>query len=250
MSQPIPQDVAKQIADQVLAGNKIAAIKLHRDVTGEGLKESKDAVEALEAELRSKNPQAFAARAAGRGCLSAIVLCALGTLAVLLTASALRAEEPATVPVKARERIGVYDSRAIAVAYAGSAAHEKTMSALMAEHAKAKAAGDTKRLDELENEGAARQRTMHKQGFSMAPVDNILEQIKDKLPAIAETSGVTVLVSKWDKDTLAKHPSAEQVDVTMALVDAFNPGPRQRKGASEIQKHAPISLEQAENLSD
>ena len=120
----------------------------------------------------------------------------------------------------------------------------------MAEHAKAKAAGDTKRIGELEAEGAARQRTMHKQGFSTAPVDNILEQIKDRLPDIAEKSGVTVLVSKWDKEALAKHPSAEQVDVTMALVDAFSPGPRQRRSASEIQQHAPIPLGQAEKLSD
>ncbi len=89
MSQPIPQDVAKQIADQVLAGNKIAAIKLHRDVTGEGLKESKDAVEALEAELRSKNPQAFAARPAGKGCLSAIVLCGAGVFSISLAARVL-----------------------------------------------------------------------------------------------------------------------------------------------------------------
>ena len=124
------------------------------------------------------------------------------------------------------------------------------MADLKAEHAKAKAEGDQKRIAELEAEGAARQKLMHTQGFSTAPVDNILEQIKDSLPAIKKKTGVTVLVSKWDKDTLAKHPSAEMVDVTMALVDAFNPSERQRTSAIEIQKHDPIPLEQVEKIKD
>ncbi len=59
-----------------------------------------------------------------------------------------------------------------------------------------------------------------------------------------------MLVSKWDKETLAKHPSAELIDVTMHLVDAFNPNERQRKSAVEIQKHQPISLEEADKIDD
>lgn len=91
---------------------------------------------------------------------------------------------------------------------------------------------------------------MHIQGFSTAPVDNILDHIKDRLSAIKEKAGVTALVSKWDKAGLAKYKDAELVDVTMALVDAFNPSDRQRKSASEIQKNDPIPLEQAENIRD
>lgn len=36
-----------QIVEAIRAGNKIQAIKMHRELTGGGLKESKDAVEAL-----------------------------------------------------------------------------------------------------------------------------------------------------------------------------------------------------------
>lgn len=36
-----------QIVDAIRAGNKIQAIKIHREITGSNLKESKDAVEAL-----------------------------------------------------------------------------------------------------------------------------------------------------------------------------------------------------------
>ena len=91
---------------------------------------------------------------------------------------------------------------------------------------------------------------MHTQGFSTAPVTNILDQIKDKLPAIKEEAGVSGLVSKWDKDGLAQHKDADLVDVTMALVDAFSPSERQRQSAIDIQKHKPISLEQAQGIRD
>ena len=88
------------------------------------------------------------------------------------------------------------------------------------------------------------------QGFSTAPVDSILEQIKDLLPGIKEKAGVDLLVSKWDEETLALHPSAKRVDVTVQLIDAFSPSERQRKHAIEIQKHKPIPLDQAENIKD
>ncbi len=63
------------IADALRAGNKIEAIKLHREATGSGLKESKDAIEAIEADLRVKFPDQFPTRAAGgKGCLGVVVL--------------------------------------------------------------------------------------------------------------------------------------------------------------------------------
>src|SRR6188768_4310934 len=42
-----PATPTDQIADLLRRGQKIAAIKLHRDTYGTGLKESKDAVEAI-----------------------------------------------------------------------------------------------------------------------------------------------------------------------------------------------------------
>ena len=129
-----------------------------------------------------------------------------------------RAGESVRPRAKTKERIGVYDSRAIAVAFAGSKIFNKWMFEQKAEL----------------------QKLMHNQGFSTAPMDNILEQIKDRLPAIKEKAGVGVLVSKWDKDTLAKHPSDEFIDVTRELVGAFNPNGRQRTSVIEIQKHKPI----------
>jgi len=59
MAKPITPEVAQEIANQIFAGNKIGAIKIHREHSGEGLKESKDFVESLEADLRVKEPWRF-----------------------------------------------------------------------------------------------------------------------------------------------------------------------------------------------
>ena len=151
-----------------------------------------------------------------------VTLAAVSALVVTIGQASLAQETGS--PTKAR--VGIYDSRAVAVAFAGSAAFNRWLGDLKAEHEKAKASGDQKRAAELEAEGAARQRLLHMQGFSTAPVTNILDQIKDKLPAINKKAGVSVLLSKWDKDGLARYKDADLVDVTMALVDAFSPSDR------------------------
>jgi hypothetical protein len=159
----------------------------------------------------------------------------------------LQAAEAAAPP---KERIGTYDSRAIAVAYVGSAAHSKRMEAMQTELARTNAAGDTKRTRELQSQGASLQKTLHEQGFSTAPVDDLLKLVEERLPAIRKEAGVSELISKWDEATLAKHAGAERVDVTLALVKAFDPNERQLKTAVEIQKHAPISRQKAKQIRD
>jgi hypothetical protein len=58
MSTPNPDNTAA-IHEALFAGNKIEAIKLYREQTSLGLKESKDAVEQLEAQLRLSSPDRF-----------------------------------------------------------------------------------------------------------------------------------------------------------------------------------------------
>jgi hypothetical protein len=167
-----------------------------------------------------------------------------------LCAASAPAQEPANSS-GAKVRVGVYDSRAIAVAFGDSEAWQASTGkqlAMRAEYNAAKAAGNQKRVAELEAQGKAQQTLVHKQGFSTAPVDDILKNIQDKLPEIAKAAGVSAIVSKWDKDALAKYQSAELVDITMPLVNAFHPTERQLKFAIDIQKQAPISLEEAEKM--
>ncbi len=147
-------------------------------------------------------------------------------------------------------RIGVYDSRAVAVAWAGSPSFKAFMAPLMEEMAAARAAGDGKRVKELEAEAETRQRRLHMQGFSTAPVDDILDCLRERLPGLRQQAGVEPFVSKWDTAALARYPGAEQVDVTMALVDALQPTEKQRRAAVEIQGRKPIPLERARTIKD
>ena len=83
--------------------------------------------------------------------------------------------------------------------------------------------------------GRALQQSAHRQAFSTAPVDDLLEQIAEALPAIRRDAGVTALVSIWDAAGLARHAGAERVDVTAALVDAFQPTARQTNWLIALQ---------------
>jgi hypothetical protein len=164
------------------------------------------------------------------------VLCALLCLAAIGFAQAQQAE---TV-----EKIGVYDSRSIAIAYAGTEFFNSWLEDLRKRHDEATAAGDEELAAKVAAEAPAMQEHMHRQGFSTAPVDDILEHIKDKIPGIMESHGVTALVSKWDEEGLAAHSSAEQVDLTMELVKALGTNEQQAKSAREIMKIDPVPLEE------
>jgi len=80
--------------------------------------------------------------------------------------------------------------------------------------------------------------------------DSVLAHIQDRLPEIAKAAGVGPIVSKWDMDALARYKSAELVDVTMPLVNAFPPNERQLKFAIDIQQQAPIPLADAGKTAD
>jgi len=77
--------------------------------------------------------------------------------------------------------------------YAGSKFLETAMTEATKEHEKAKAAGDTKRVKELEAWGEKQHRKLHRQGFGRAPVDDILAHVKDKFPEVACKTGVNVI---------------------------------------------------------
>ena len=61
----LSEEQIREITDCLLAGNKIQAIKLYREASGEGLKEAKECIESLTATLREKHPDKFPATKAG-----------------------------------------------------------------------------------------------------------------------------------------------------------------------------------------
>jgi ribosomal protein L7/L12 len=60
MTNELAPEQLTHVSNALYAGNKIEAIKLYRTATGKDLKDSKDAVEKLAAELEAGNPAMFA----------------------------------------------------------------------------------------------------------------------------------------------------------------------------------------------
>lgn len=139
-------------------------------------------------------------------------------------------------------RVGVYDSRAIAVAWANSSEFREAMKSVAADHKKAKEAKNDRRVKEIESRMQLQQRRAHEQGFSTGSVAPIMEKIKAQLPDIAKQADVQIIVSKWE---LNYHSAAiEVVDVTDRLVALFDVSERGLKWCKEIQQKPPVPLEQ------
>ena len=81
----LPEDRRAAILEAIYGARKIEAIKLVREATGCGLKEAKEFVEKLGAELYAKEPAKFTAAPTGKsGCVSVLMV-----VAVIVTAAAV-----------------------------------------------------------------------------------------------------------------------------------------------------------------
>ena len=150
------------------------------------------------------------------------------------TANGTGAEAPRVV-------VGTFDSRAVAVAYVRSEAFAEELRGLHAELAAARAAGDEARVAELEVLGPRLQERAHRQGFGMAPVDDLLAGVADELPRLASEAGVDVIVSKW---ALAyRSEGARFVDVTDRMAELFEPDEATRATIRELLRTPPVPAE-------
>jgi hypothetical protein len=166
-----------------------------------------------------------------------LVLFALALVTVVFfnTVEAKQTQEPSSVT---GVRVGVYNSRAVAMSYYRSEQFNAQLSALFAKLEKAKEDGDKKTVEELESLGPALQELLHKQGFGDWPVSNIVKLISDKLPEIAKQADVGVIINKWA--ITFQEPAVELVDVTHLLVNLFNPSEETMKIVTEIMKTNPV----------
>ncbi len=167
-------------------------------------------------------------------CLRRAFLFTLAALCVaMISQAAMNAADNAT---PAKTRVGVYDSRAVALAYGRSKMFQEKANKLFADAKQAKAAGDKERLAQLQKEGPALQDKMHRQVFGDAPIDDVLETIKDALPEIQKKAGVQTLAPKAPAG-----PGVEVVDVTPLLVEQFHPTKQTLKMIEDLKKHPPLS---------
>lgn len=143
-------------------------------------------------------------------------------------------------------RVGVYDSRGIAIAYGNSAYWEAILKEKQAALEQAKKDGDTEKVKEIEAWGPAQQVQAHLKAFGTAPVHDYLEPVKDRIPEVARAAGVDVVVSKWELDYIAA--DAETVDVTMQLAKLFDPREKVYQWIEQMKDKEPISHEELERL--
>lgn len=157
-------------------------------------------------------------------------------------------EKKAEVSSNPATRIGVYDSRAVAIAYGNTELFKKEMKKMTDDYEAAKKKNDPAEIKRCEEAFKAGQDRLHRQGFSTAPVDNIMAQIPESIAAIQKESNVIALVSKWDAKKLAEYPNAEKVDVTESLMQALHPTEKQLKYARDIQTREPVPLDQIDEV--
>lgn len=143
-------------------------------------------------------------------------------------------------PAPKKFRVGIFDSRGVALAYARSGLYAPVRRDLKAKYEKAKAENDEKTIKECEAEGPARHQVQMQQVFSVASVADILEAVKADLPNVAREAGVDIIVSKWE--VVHKDPSIELVDVTANLVKLFKPDEATLKMLGDMDKQPPVSL--------
>jgi len=143
---------------------------------------------------------------------------------------------------KEKFRIGTFDSRCIAIAYAKSDEFKKEIDSMKIEHKKAKEEGNTQLAEKFEQLGQTRQFIMHQQGFSNGSVINILAKLKDKFPAIAEENNLDMILSKWE--IMFADESLELVDITDQLVYYFNPNEETKKVIEQVKIIDPVPIEE------
>ena len=140
--------------------------------------------------------------------------------------------------------MGTYDTRGVAIAYAAS--KYNPVGEKQAEHEKAKAAGDTARMHELEQWGEKHQRQLHRQGFGRVPVGDLLEPVKDRLAAVAAKAGVEVIASSCDYSS----GNVETIDITLQLVALYDPSEQTLRYAKEITHQPVVDLDALESARD
>jgi hypothetical protein len=162
----------------------------------------------------------------------------LTTLAAIVWQAQSRAAEADQEQPGSVVRIGVFDSRAVAIAYYRSPEFLKLVEEMRAKQRQAKEADDSATVRKLEAAGRQLQDLINRQGFGNAPIGDVIKRIENDLPKVAERVGVDVIVSRWD--VAFQKSNTGFVDVTDQLVQLFAPDKRTREVVAELRKTKPV----------
>jgi hypothetical protein len=140
---------------------------------------------------------------------------------------------------KPKLRVGVYDNRAVAIAYTRSEAGAAAREALKADLEAARKDGDPKRVGALEHAFDRMQWLTHRQGFGRASVDDAMNRVKDKVLDVAKKANVSLIACNPDYlDPLA----VERVDLTDEIVALFDPDEKTLQMVKGMKSVKPIEV--------
>lgn len=148
--------------------------------------------------------------------------------------------DPTTPP--ARVRIGVFQPRALALAYWRSDTGLRQINDAVKQARIAKQNGCTMmQLEALETNCQALQDHMMAQAFGGAPIDDVLAKLQDVLPKVAQKDNVVAIVPQ----VTFKAENVETVDVTDDLAAPFKPSAQTHKMMCDLSRQPPASLKVA-----
>jgi hypothetical protein len=128
-------------------------------------------------------------------------------------------------------RIGTFDRASIVVAYYRSPMWADVLKVKLDQLQLAKAANDTKKVEELEHWGKAHQETSHHQLEGEAPINDIVDALKPGFPEIAKKGQVSAIVV----DLPYVDASVQTVDVTDLLLDWLKADSRTRSIVKDLR---------------
>ncbi|MBW8034961.1 MAG: hypothetical protein FVQ79_04820 [Planctomycetes bacterium] len=167
-------------------------------------------------------------------------------IAKTTTVGAIKVKVTAVDPAN-KPKIGVYDSRSLAIAFVGSKQHEAIIDDLTRKIEQAKADGDDKKAERLKKSIERTQNTLHRQAFGTESAHYYLWVYYPKeLSALKEKLGLDRVVSVWNKESLSYYKDFQQIDVTEQVIEIPEPNDKQRRSALEIRKHQPLTDEELE----
>lgn len=154
--------------------------------------------------------------------------------------SVLAAVLLSTIPLisSAQMRVGVFDSRVIALAHFRSAGFEGPMKELSARMKAAKEKDDKAEIARLQRQAQLHQAHMHDVVFGNASVNDFFPELKERFESAATEEKLSIIVSKWEMPF--KSPDVTLVDITDKLVEYYRPDENLRRMLDEVGKTEPV----------
>ncbi|MBE0644361.1 MAG: hypothetical protein IH600_09805 [Bacteroidetes bacterium] len=141
-------------------------------------------------------------------------LIVFGILAILITSAGMQI-------ATAQMRVGVFDSRALALARFRSADYDNPLKGMMQEMKAAKESGNDAEIARLNKLGGLHQAHMHDVVFGSGSINDCFAELKDRLSVIANEEHLDMIVSRWETAFVAS--DVVLVDITGKLVEYYHP---------------------------